>query len=89
MQLRKPPARRQSIAVAAALAAALTVVAVGVARAATTVKPSDPGPSVVSLRSLVGHYRTVTWTSSARRTCAASTARIASGARAIAPICAG
>jgi hypothetical protein len=62
VQLRKPPAGRQPIAVAAALAAALAVVAVGVARAATAVKPSDPGPSVVSLRSLVGHYRTVTWT---------------------------
>ncbi len=62
MHLRRPPARRQPIAVAAALVAALTVVAVGVARAATAVKPSDPGPSLISLRSLVGHYRTVTWT---------------------------
>jgi hypothetical protein len=62
VQLRKPPTRRQPIVIALAVAAALTVVAVGVARAATAVMPTDPGPSIVSLRSLVGHYRTVTWT---------------------------
>ena len=41
---------------------AAAVLAVGVARAAQTVRPSDPPGSVGSLRALVDHYRSLAWT---------------------------
>jgi hypothetical protein len=56
----KPLARRRSFAAVLVLIA-LAACAVGVARAAQSMRPSD-GASLTSLRSIVGHYRTVTWT---------------------------
>ena len=46
----------------AAIVVSLAAVAVGVARAAQANHPSDPSPSLATLRGLVDHYRTVAWT---------------------------
>jgi hypothetical protein len=62
VQARLPIARRHlaaAISVSLVLAGAALV---GVAHAARSVRPSDPSPSIASLRRLVVHYRTVTWT---------------------------
>jgi hypothetical protein len=63
VHVRLAPARRQLIAflVLAAVAVAIAAGAVGVARAAHANRPSDPSPSLTTLRVLVNHYRTVTW----------------------------
>ncbi|MFZ1880576.1 MAG: hypothetical protein WAU41_10450, partial [Gaiellaceae bacterium] len=45
-----------------ALVLAAAVLAVGVARAAQTVHPTDSQASVASLRALVDHYRALAWT---------------------------
>ena len=63
MQVRLPIARRRLVAaLAASLLLVLVAVIVGVAHAARTVRPSEASPSIASLRRLVVHYRTVTWT---------------------------
>ena len=62
MHLPKPFARRRQTAVAlVVLLLALAAGAVGVARGAQAMHPSD-GASLTSLRAIVAHYRTVTWT---------------------------
>lgn len=62
MHVRLTFARRQpTVLIAAAVAVvALAAGALGVARAARAARPSDP--SLATLRGLVDHYRTVTWT---------------------------
>ncbi len=61
MHVRLLLARRQLTLVLVVLVAVLAVCAVSVARAARSMHaPADP--SVASLRGLVAHYRTVTWT---------------------------
>ena len=64
MHVRLRFARRQpTVLIAAAVAAVvLSAGALGVARAAWAARPSDQSPSVATLRGLVDHYRTVTWT---------------------------
>ena len=52
--------RQQSFGIPA-LAALLSAAAVGLPGAAHAQRPTDP-PSVSTLRALVGHYRSVTWT---------------------------
>jgi hypothetical protein len=61
VQLRKPLTRLHPIAVVLALLLALAAAAVGVARAAQSLRPADEA-SIASMRAVVGHYRTVTWT---------------------------
>ena len=62
MHVRLAFARRQPTVLIAAVVAvvALAAGALGVARAARAARPSDP--SLATLRGLVDHYRTVTWT---------------------------
>ena len=62
MHVRLTFARRQPTVLIAAVVAvvALAAGALGVARAARAARPSDP--SLATLRGLVDHYRTVTWT---------------------------
>lgn len=62
MQARLPIARRHLIAAISASLLLAGAALVGVAHAARSVRPSDPSPSLASLRRLVVHYRSVTWT---------------------------
>ncbi len=64
MHVRLTHRRRQpTVFLAAAVAvAALSICGLGVARAARAVRPNDPSPTLATLRGLVDHYRSVTWT---------------------------
>ena len=64
MQARLPLARRPLTVLLASVAVAVAIVAgvFGVARAAQAARSSDRSPSLETLRGLVDHYRSVTWT---------------------------
>jgi hypothetical protein len=61
VQFPKPLARLNPIAFVLAVSLALAAAAVGVARAAHSLHPAGDA-SVASMRTIVGHYRKVTWT---------------------------
>jgi hypothetical protein len=52
----------RSLGAGLSLAFVAAILAVGVARAAQAVHPTDPAGSIVSMRGLVDHYRSLAWT---------------------------
>jgi len=52
----------RSLGAGLTIAFAVAILAVGVARAAQAVRQNDPPASIASMRALVDHYRSLTWT---------------------------